>query len=252
MDDILSFIVPSANFKTVLLAKFLIKPDELKRNWKYSLKKYEAIGRALILHDDLAVCKQLWLLDFVDFIIQEGCYKVFKNLVSRHDHLYCNYMLHKAIEKGHAAIVRLLLADNRVNPSIGIDIHLVIVIDVLWPFNLLLEMHRIIRSADNNWFINLAVAYNRVEIVRMLLADKRVDPSTNYNFAIRLASFKGFTEIVRQLLADKRVDPSAVDNYAIKATCILKHSEINNLLLKDSRISFWTKMLDRLNVWNNY
>ncbi|KNC51642.1 Poly(Adp-ribose) glycohydrolase [Thecamonas trahens ATCC 50062] len=65
-----------------------------------------------------------------------------------------------AAEKGHIDIVRLLLADDRVDPS-----------------------------AKANYAITRASHYGHVDTVRLLLTDNRVDPSAKDNCAIRLASF---------------------------------------------------------------
>ena len=74
-------------------------------------------------------------------------------------------------------VVRLLLADERVDPS-----------------------------ADNNLLIREAENNNRVEIVKLLLADERVDPASNNNYAVRVAREKGYFEVVELLLNDPRVN----------------------------------------------
>jgi Ankyrin repeats (3 copies) len=83
----------------------------------------------------------------------------------------CNYAPRLAAIEGNTDIVRLLLADPRVDPS-----------------------------ADMNYAIRWASELGRTEVVRMLLDDPRVDPSNWKQWAIRKASRNGHKEIVRLLL----------------------------------------------------
>ena len=103
--------------------------------------------------------------------------------------------------EGHIEVVRLLLQDPRVDPSVS-----------------------------NNEAILNAVSNGHTEIVRLLLQDPRVDPTDDNNWAIRDASELGHTEVVRLLLQDPRVDPSENNNYAIKAARTNGHEEIVQLL----------------------
>ena len=80
-----------------------------------------------------------------------------------------------ASENGHIDVVRLLLADGRVNPA-----------------------------ASDNYAIRLASENGRTDVVRLLLADGRVDPAAKDNYAIREASCYGHVDVVRLLLADVR------------------------------------------------
>ena len=58
-------------------------------------------------------------------------------------------------------------------------------------------------SEYNNWALQLASYYGKVEIVRLLLEDPRVDPSAENNQATRWAKQNGYTEIV-QLFIEHR------------------------------------------------
>ena len=112
--------------------------------------------------------------------------------------------------------VKVLLSDQRVNPSAG-----------------------------NNQAIQFASSKGRTEVVKLLLnylADKRretkvlpayvyaVDPSANNNMSIRGASMFGHTEVVKLLLENPRVDPSAKDNNAIKFASSNGHTEVVKIL----------------------
>jgi hypothetical protein len=118
-----------------------------------------------------------------------------------------NFAIKAASTHGYTEIVKLLLADPRVDPS-----------------------------ANNNSPIKAASTHGYTEIVKLLLADPRVDPSANNNSAIRKASANGYTEIVKLLLADPRVDPSAAENYALQKASTYGRTEIVKLLLADSRV----------------
>lgn len=86
-----------------------------------------------------------------------------------------------ASENGHSEVVKLLLNDPRVDPSVSYN--------------------SAIRFASRN---------GHSEVVKLLLDDPRVDPSADDNEALRQASQNGHIEVVKLLLADSRVDPSAV------------------------------------------
>ena len=71
---------------------------------------------------------------------------------------------------GRLEIVKLLMADSRVDPS-----------------------------GRNNEAILLASQQGHVDVVRLLLTDPRVDPFADNNWAIRQAKENGHTEIVQLL-----------------------------------------------------
>ena len=82
-----------------------------------------------------------------------------------------------ASANSYAEVVRLLLADPRVNPAV-----------------------------NNNYPIRWASGEGHAEVVRLLLNDNRVDPAAYNNYAIGLASRNGHTGVVRLLMTDPRVD----------------------------------------------
>jgi ankyrin repeat protein len=112
--------------------------------------------------------------------------------------------IQEAAWNGHVEVVRLLLADKRVD---------------LGSFGAVLE----------------AVARRDTVAVLKLLKEGNVDPSALGVFLIRWASRDGHLEIVRVLLRDRRVDPTASNNKAIWWAARNGHAEIVQLLLKDGR-----------------
>jgi ankyrin repeat protein len=143
-----------------------------------------------------------------------------------------------ACESGHLEVVELLLADKRVDPSF----------DNNYPFRiasfnghlevvkLLLADKRVDPSAKGQAAICFACQHAHTEVVKLLLIDKRVDPSADNNYPVRIASFNGDLEIVQLLLADKRVDPSADKQFALRFACQNNCSGVVKLLLTDERV----------------
>ena len=143
-----------------------------------------------------------------------------------------------AAKKGHASIVKLLLADERVDPAADDNEafreaaakgHVEVI-------RLLLADKRVDPAACGNVAFREAAAKGHIEVVKLLLADKRVDPSTRFNVAFREAAGKGHAEVVRLLLTDKRVNPAARDNEAIRLAAKRRYFKVISLLLKDGRI----------------
>jgi hypothetical protein len=117
--------------------------------------------------------------------------------------------LAEAYASGHTEIVRLLLADPRIDPS------------------------------DNGEQLTLSGACERKipEMVRLLLSDPRVEPG--HPNVIVAACRGGNAEIVRTLLAYESVDPSAEDNDGndgLAEACGAGHTEVVRLLLADERV----------------
>jgi len=151
---------------------------------------------------------------------------------------YDGMALRRAVYNGHEDVVRLLLQDSRVDPSL--DDHYPIRracqdgnADIV---RLLLCDERVDPSAVSNHCLRHAVEGGHVEVVKMLLDHPKVDPADVNQEAFRRAAANGREEIVRLLLGDKRVDPAANDNQPIRDACERGHTEIVKLLLKDKRV----------------
>jgi hypothetical protein len=210
MCDLYSFILPNTKFGIILAAgnlKFKIfRADYLSLDWKRFKEK--CVENALVEYDDLAAVKLLpdRFEKLFQIAIRKNELKIFKYLLHKIDPSYKdNWAIRWASEHGRVEIVRILLADKRVNPA-----------------------------ADNNLAIKAA---EHVEIVRMLLADKRVNPAADNNRAIREASRCGHVDVVSLLLADKRVNPADCNNYAIKWAHFNNYYEVVQLLKKDERVN---------------
>ena len=128
-----------------------------------------------------------------------------------------NYAIQWAAFKGHHKVVKLLLADQRVDPT-----------------------------AQDNYAIKWASASGHHEVVRLLLEDGRADPTYNDNSIIRFASNNGHHEVVKLLLADLRVDPTANNNDAIRFASSRGRHEVMKLLLADSRVDLENKYARRI------
>ena len=88
-----------------------------------------------------------------------------------------NQLFIESCEKGLHEVVRLRLADERINPG-----------------------------AENNLAFFWASYYGHHKVVRLLLADPRVDLTAQDNYAIEKAREKDNYEVLILLLADSRVD----------------------------------------------
>ena len=110
-----------------------------------------------------------------------------------------------AAQNGHLEVVKLLLADSRVNPA-----------------------------ALNNKAIQWAAEEGQTEVVKVLLADSRVDPAANNSRIIGKAAKNYHSAVVKLLLADSRVDwrviPSNLREQLIK--------EQENELKKELTVSY--------------
>jgi len=115
------------------------------------------------------------------------------------------FALRLACKNGHVAVVERLLRDTRVVPHHGRQ-------SALW------------------W----ASRNGHVAIVDYLLRDGRVDPS--YPHALFTACFRGHVAVVRRLLRDERVDPSVCEQAAVEYASNEGHVAIVDLLLGDARV----------------
>lgn len=121
-----------------------------------------------------------------------------------------------ASREGHVEIVKLLLEDPRVDPSI-----------------------------DHNTPIEYASYSGHSEVVKLLLSDPRVDPSDRDNFIISHTCKRGHLEVIKLLLEDPRVDPSDRDNSPIEAGVIRGYYEIVKLLIEDPRVNVTQEEIDK-------
>lgn len=117
----------------------------------------------------------------------------------------CGNALMFAVYSGNLPCLKMLLKDQRVDPSI-----------------------------HENSAIRAASEHGNVDVVKELLRDSRVDPSADDNYAIQWASKEGHVEVVQLLLKDKRVDPTHTK--AFDWACDYGHLGVVKELLKDKRV----------------
>jgi hypothetical protein len=116
------------------------------------------------------------------------------------------HSLNMLIVDGHAAVLQVLLEDDR--------------------DRLVLDDDRLRRSSEDG----------HVDVVRLLLAYGRADPSAAKSRTIRGSSQHGHTEVVKLLLADGRADPASCDNEAIRVSKENGHADVVRLLEADPRV----------------
>lgn len=154
-----------------------------------------------------------------------------------------NDAVKNASRNGHLEIMKILLADKRVNPSVDNDyaIRMAAENGHLEVVKLLLADNRVDPSAGDNHAIQMASWDGHSGVVKLLLADGRADPTAADNEAIKLASSNGQIGVVKLLLADGRANPAASDNEAIKLASENGHTEVVKLLLTDKRVARLTE-----------
>jgi ankyrin repeat protein len=146
--------------------------------------------------------------------------------------------LRLASMSGFAEIVKLLLTHKNVDPSVSSQTPLRFAserghADVV---RVLLADQRVDPTSSEHYSFLRACVHGHAKVVKLLLADKRVDPSVDNNSTIIHACSNGFIDVVKLLLADKRVDPSARDNTALWMACLAGCVEVVKLLLADERV----------------
>jgi WD40 repeat protein len=149
-----------------------------------------------------------------------------------------NIAFRRAAASGHVSVVELLLQDDRVDPTAKDNIafqfaasngHLQVV-------ERLLRDPRVDPTVQNNYPFRRAAASGHVSVVELLLQDPRVDPSSLDNDAFRYAAVGGQITVIKRLLRDPRVDPSANDNFAIRFAAQHGHLAVVERLLQDDRV----------------
>eukprot|EP01117_Protostelium_nocturnum_P014799 TRINITY_DN5665_c2_g1_i1.p1 TRINITY_DN5665_c2_g1~~TRINITY_DN5665_c2_g1_i1.p1 ORF type:complete len:316 (+),score=131.32 TRINITY_DN5665_c2_g1_i1:245-1192(+) len=131
-----------------------------------------------------------------------------------------NWAIKMSCKLGFESIVRMLLSDNRTDPSEGTS----------W--------------AEKNEPLLNAAKMGHHRIVEMLLSHSKVDPSVDGCKALYEAALEGHYEVVKVLLADRRIDPChsgqfcwEESNNALHIAQQKGHRNIVELLLNDHRVS---------------
>jgi hypothetical protein len=145
-------------------------------------------------------------------------------------------LLDAAARGGKTELVRQLLLDPRIDPSINDNraMRLAYLGDHQEILNLILAHPRMYPSAYSMYVINEAL--DDGHLVERLMADTRVDIAVNNNYAIRTASQTGHLYMVEQLIQSRdasgrlRVDPTALNNEAIRLASANGHVAVVGLL----------------------
>jgi hypothetical protein len=143
-----------------------------------------------------------------------------------------------ASEAGYVRVVKLLLGDRRVDPSVKNCDALCRAckgghVDVV---KLLLTNKRVDPSASNDLALQFASEQGHVDVVKVLLADNRVDPTVSQSAALRLASRNGHTEITKVLLAYSNTRPSRNDSFIVRFATWKGYDSVANKLMKRRRV----------------
>ena len=170
------------------------------------------------------------------------------------------YALGKAVKYGNVDIVKLLLEDERSNPTLDYIIE-AIKKEYIEILKLLLANGRVDPGETDNQAIFTACSLGYREVTIILLNDDRVDPSDtredifgyliveNHSISqpekirygrnpkLRVSSEDERLAILEILLADARVDPSIDDGSALIYALDVKYFKIFNRLLADKRIN---------------
>ena len=141
-----------------------------------------------------------------------------------------NAILNSAIESGHHDIVKFLLDNTPVDPSVNgnqafieasgmihykgesLDPQMQII-------DILLNDPRVDPAAQNNAAFISAVNFSDHLIVERLLEDDRIDPSDQDNEAVVSSALAGNYNTLKLLLSDPRVDPSSRNNEVLLSIC---------------------------------
>jgi len=140
-----------------------------------------------------------------------------------------------AVYNNQIELVSMLL-EKGVDPSIGNALHIATTNNYIELVKILLSDPRVDPSVYNNLNIRQSASYGHAEIVEMLLKHPVVDPSDLNNESIIVACESGSIETVKLLLKDSRVDSAALNNNALYLAGINRHTTIVDLLLHDNRI----------------
>lgn len=134
---------------------------------------------------------------------------------------------------GHVELVKLFLADPRINPEGAIQRacgfsqqHVV---------RLLLTDSRVNPADEDGVVFTWACERGHLDIVKTLLADPRIDPTMNQNAALTIAVYN-YPELVKLLLTNPRVDPTFNNNDPIILASEIGFVEMVKVLLADHRV----------------
>ncbi|KAJ3065333.1 hypothetical protein HDU98_011310 [Podochytrium sp. JEL0797] len=142
-----------------------------------------------------------------------------------------------ACERGNLEAVKLLLKHDKVNPRSGDNLAIRVAVQSgnTAVVELLLADGRCDPAVGEQWCIWIA-SMSDVAMVRLLLKDSRVDPAFHNNRAILSAVSRSQIATVKLLMDDARVDPSAQNNEGLMSAARGNLVDVAACLLKDRRV----------------
>ena len=155
-----------------------------------------------------------------------------------------NLPLQYAISNRNEEIVDMLLADERVDPSVTNQIPVRIACGQNNPRALqaLLSDHRVDPTVVENYCVRYAVSSEFADNLRILVQHPSIDPNIDDGVLLRNAAIIGNAEILQILLSTNRIDPSAFNQAAVTSAAAMGHLDAVAMLLKDSRVSVYAAM----------
>jgi len=122
---------------------------------------------------------------------------------------YDNEAIITAVHAGNEEVIKILLADTRVNPGARQSNALIDAIKTRQSLEIieaLLKSPHVDLAAQHNLPIIEAVKSGRAAVVSLLLKYPAVDPSIDHHTPLRIACKRDYTNIIKILLNDRRFD----------------------------------------------
>lgn len=178
--------------------------------------------------------------DFIDKGFLKAVHSGILDLVMSIDlkhHKISNYNigLGHAASLGYLDIVRYLLRMKHAEPGIAFR-------SACANGHLPIVLHLLGYPVDAYEGFRIALKHNQGSVVHILLG--YVDPTLNENAAFRNAVAYNRLEMVQILLGDDRINPSACENEALEIAVNMNYIEIVKCLLRDARVT--TELYDHI------
>jgi len=148
--------------------------------------------------------------------------------------------LDRASKNGHADIVQILLNDTRVDPNKSNTLDIACAWGRTDVVRVLLNDPRVTFPDSNLSLLCIPCRDEYIDILRMLLDDPRINTKKALQHGFRLSTWQAVAneriEAIRLMIADPRVDPTVEDNDLIQHACEKGYIEIVQILLSDPRV----------------
>jgi len=142
-----------------------------------------------------------------------------------------NKVLHAARCYSQTAMLELLCRDARVTPD-GSILWFAAATGAMDLMRILLADSRVDPTVGDNLAFRMAVEKNHPDMVRLLLADPRIRP-----VGLRAAIHKGFVEIVELMLQDPRTDVAQLSRVHLSIALFRGRHDLVQLLLSNPRVA---------------